>query len=204
MQREGHREDAKKRLTRRGFLRASGSVTTALVLAACGAPPREEVTVGEMMRPVAVPILPSPVPATPVEMGGDPALEQFLALSSILTGYDNLNPVLGQVYLESIAQSSDYDMTVDELAQAMGLADAPSQTVADLEAAGLFDDPAAQTLADAIITMWYTGVYTTAEGEQQVATFVDALVWRAMAFTKPLSICASPGFWAQAPQQPFA
>jgi hypothetical protein len=33
-----------------------------------------------------------------------------------------------------------------------------------------------------------------------VATFADALVWRAVRYTKPLTVCAAPGFWALAPQ----
>ena len=121
-----------------------------------------------------------------------------------MTGYDNLDPAVGKVYFDSISQSGNFDMTVDALAQAAGLPSDAPPTAADLEAAGLFDNPAARSLSDAILNMWYTGIYTTAEGDQATATYVGALVWRAMTFTKPLTVCGSPGFWAQPPQQAFA
>lgn len=193
----------RRRLTRRAFLRAGSNLATGLILAACVAP-REQLTVGEMARPLELSNLPGPAPVTPVAVSEVPALAQFLTLSTVLTGYDNLDPALGKVYLDSIDQSGDFEMTVDELAQAVGLPSDAPPTTADLEAAGLFDDPAARSLADAILNMWYTGIYTTADGEQAVATYVGALVWRAITFTKPLTVCGSPGFWAQPPQQAFA
>lgn len=46
--------------------------------------------------------------------------------------------------------------------------------------------------------LWYTGIYTKADGEATVATFVDALAWQTLAFTKPMTICGYPGFWSEA------
>ena len=80
----------------------------------------------------------------------------------------------------------------------------PPSTVAELEATGFFENPATQEPADKILEMWYTGIYDSAEGEQEVATYVDALVWQAIAFTKPLTVCGMPGFWAQPPQRALA
>lgn len=199
---QGRGDAPPREWTRRDFLRAGGLVAVGTALAACGAPPQPEITVAEAIQPVEAPVLPSPAPSTPVAAGENAALTQFLALSRVLTGYDRLDPVVGQVYLDSLGRGGS-GMSVDELARAAGL---PGETpaLADLEAAGLFEDPEAQELAQAILNMWYTGVYQNAEGEDQVATYVDALVWRALTFTKPLTICGSPGFWAQAPQQPFA
>jgi hypothetical protein len=54
-------------------------------------------------------------------------------------------------------------------------------------------------LADQIITLWYTGVYKVGE-EEKVATFVDALAWKVLHFTKPLTICGEFGFWSREPQ----
>src|SRR5690606_8984742 len=135
-------ENAHKRLTRRGFLRASSSLATGLILAGCGVPPRDDLSVGQLAGPMAPPVLPSPAPITSAAVSENPALERFLALSSVLTGFDNLDPTLGQVYLDSIEQSSDYAMTVDEMAQAVGVPSDAPPLVADLEAAGLFNDPA--------------------------------------------------------------
>jgi hypothetical protein len=41
-----------------------------------------------------------------------------------------------------------------------------------------------------ILTLWYTGVNSTT-----TVTWLDALAWRACAFTKPPSQCAAPGSW---------
>jgi hypothetical protein len=69
-----------------------------------------------------------------------------------------------------------------------------------LEAGGLFEQEATRALADKIIEYWYSGVYDTADGGQAVATFADALVWRAVRYTKPLTLCGAPGFWAVPPE----
>lgn len=192
-------------ISRRAFLRSSAVWAAAGLVVACGAPVGrpEMITVAEGNRPIEQPVLPSPAP---VEQDVDPAaLAQFLTLSAVLTGFDNLNPELGRVYLSSLQQSGQFATTVAELYQAAGLdGETPPATVAELEAAGFFEHPATQELADKILEMWYTGIYDSAEGEQEVATYVDALVWQAITFTKPLTICGMPGFWAQPPQQALA
>ena len=86
----------------------------------------------------------------------------------------------------------------DLYAQAVFRSAAPPTTVSALEAAGLFTQAAPRSLADRIIELWYTGIYTNAEGEERVATFVDALAWQTLAFTKPMTICGYPGFWSEA------
>ena len=54
-------------------------------------------------------------------------------------------------------------------------------------------------LADEIVAAWYSGSYATRTG---VAAFnlTDALVWRALDFTKPPGRCGGPtGYWAHEP-----
>lgn len=150
------------------------------------------------------PILPSP---TSSELAGaaTPAprqlgLEEFLALSSVLTGFDDLNPALGTVYLQSLQQRSDPAVTLTELYDRLGFG-GPSgpQTAEALEAAGVFEREEMSALADMIITYWYTGIYDK-DGEQAVATYVDALVWQAVGYLKPRTICGPfPGFWRERP-----
>src|SRR5690606_10360890 len=139
----------------------------------------------------------------------------FLALSALLTGVKNLDPVVGRVYMNSLQASDEFDLTLEELYEQTGFdGDAPPQTIEELEARGLFGANASggsdsnggsasesgpSALADRILEYWYTGVYTTAEGEQAVATYVDALSWKTLAFTKPNSICATFGFWEARP-----
>jgi hypothetical protein len=55
-------------------------------------------------------------------------------------------------------------------------------------------------LADAIVAAWYSGSYDTVAG---LATFglTNALVWKALKFTKPPGLCGGPtGYWADAPR----
>jgi hypothetical protein len=132
---------------------------------------------------------------------GSISLEQFLAVSAVLTGFTNLDPVVGSLYLQSLEGSDEFDASLGELAERAGFGggSAPT-TVAELEASGIFAEEATSTLADRIIEYWYTGVYTTPEGEPMVATFVDSLAWKALTFTKPTTICADPGFWEKRPE----
>jgi hypothetical protein len=181
---------------------AAGSVT--LALAACGVATPTQRHADLAPFPQWHPILPSPQPehaaaATPVP--GALSLDAFLALSAVLTGIDNLNPQVGQVYLASLSASEEFDVSLADLVQQAGFTEptAPAN-IEELEARGVFAREATRTLADKIIEYWYSGVYDTPDGEQAVATFADALVWRAVRYTKPLTLCAAPGFWALAPQ----
>jgi hypothetical protein len=159
---------------------------------------------GEPLAPL-LPVLPSPQPpATPtfVAEPGVLALDDFLTLSAVLTGVENLNPLLGAVYLQSLHASSQLGATPAELFEQAGFAaGAPAPTVEDLEASGLFAQEAMRTLADKITEYWYTGVYDTPDGEEAVATFVDALAWQTLRFTKPPTICGAPDFWTEPPEE---
>ena len=188
-------------ISRRTFLCSLAATATSALLSACG-PPRSTdqsaVAFGRQATPQVV--LPSPVPATPPPASDtDAPLTAFLTLSAVLTGVSNLNPALGRLYLQSLQASDEFAVTVADLYVQAGLRSAtPPRTVADLEAAGLFTQEATRRLADKIIELWYTGIYTNAEGEETVATFVDALAWQTLAFTKPTTICGYPGFWSEA------
>jgi hypothetical protein len=192
-------------MSRRSFLAASALMAGSMALAACGGGSVSgEITVAEAVRPVEQPILPSPMPVQPAT-GPEQEVEQFLALSALLTGYDDLSPEVARVYLASLNRSEEFAISWAELYQRANMGGGnPPTSVDELAEMGLWDDPEAQPLADKIIELWYTGVYNSAEGEPQVATYADNLTWRSLTFTKPLTICGSPGFWALAPQQPFA
>ena len=139
----------------------------------------------------------------PTPSPSQPSLEGFLALSALLTGIENLNPQIGQIYLDSLAASTLSEVSLADLYRQAGFAEAAGHgrsSIEELEQRGIFAQDATRALADKIIEYWYSGVYETANGEQAVATFADALVWRAVRYTKPLTLCAAPGFWAAAPQ----
>jgi hypothetical protein len=195
-------------LSRRAFLRSVGLTGLVTLLAGCGiatqsAPPEDIAPF-----PQRHPLLPSPVagPVPSPRSGATPSpsevdLGGFLALSTLLTGIENLNPQVGQIYLDSLAANTESEISLADLYRQAGFADAPPpESIEELERRGVFAQDATRALADKIIEYWYSGVYDTADGEQAVATFADALVWRAIRYTKPLTLCAAPGFWAVAPQ----
>jgi hypothetical protein len=112
---------------------------------------------------------------------------------------DNLSPELGRIYLQSLQASDEFAVSVSDLYEQAGFGtDTPPTTITALEAAGMFSQETTRPLADSIIELWYTGIYTNEEGEETVATFVDALAWQTLAFTKPMTICGYPGFWSEA------
>lgn len=197
------RRNQKRGMSRRRFL---GGLSTALgdaLLAACG-PARGGNKAGlrAALSPSATPqiILPSPAPAETA--AGVPSEEEqladFLALSALLTGVENLNPELGRIYLASLRTSAELEVSMAQLLESAGLrSDAPATTLAALEATGILAKEQARQLANRIVEMWYTGIYTNPAGEEVVATYVDALAWQTLRFTKPKTICGRPGFWAQ-------
>ncbi|MFW5941883.1 MAG: sugar dehydrogenase complex small subunit [Chloroflexota bacterium] len=197
-------------LTRRAFLRGGLAAAAGALLAACGVQTGADVrplsrdyhtatprTI--LQSPQARPGEGTPEPGTPEpDTEGQLGLDQFLALSAVLTGVANLDPTVGRVYLNAL-RAGDFQLTPADLYQQAGFGPDTTPTLDQVEEAGLFADEDATSLADTIIRYWYTGVYDTPEGEQAVATFVDALAWKALPWTKPNSICASPGFWEQRP-----
>jgi hypothetical protein len=67
--------------------------------------------------------------------------------------------------------------------------------------AALAADPASNTgpVADEIVAAWYSGTYKTPAG-LAVAGFTDALLWKALDFTKPPGECGGEtGYWANPP-----
>lgn len=194
------------RCSRRKFLISLATVTAGSVLAACGNDAAQQ---AEAQWPSMYPqrILPSAQPPdiptpVPTPQPGQLSLEQFLVLSAVLTGFDAaaLSPAIGRVYLESLQQRSNPQVTLLQLYEQAGFdRQTPPTSIEDLQPSGIFDDDPTRSLADTITEYWYTGIYGSGDN-QQVATYVDALAWEAVTFTKPRSICGQfPGFWREPP-----
>lgn len=193
------------RLSRRQFLWGLSTLAGGSLLAACQV--REDKL---DVRSDYDQTLASPQPLPPIEGEGTPpvaqgdslALEKFLALSAVLTGFNELSPGLGQTYLESLQANSQMAMTPTELYEQAGFTGDSQPSLEALNQAGIFAEEASRTLANKIIEYWYTGVYDQPGGGQQtVATTVDALAWQALTYTKPLTLCGpKPDFWAERPE----
>jgi hypothetical protein len=103
-------------------------------------------------------------------------LPQFMALSVRLTEAADLDTGIGEKFLGGF------------LASGQGAA-----------LAGLVAGVSEPELESAIIAAWYSGVYDTGQGKA-VASFEQALLWKALTFTKPPSDCGGEmGYWSQPP-----
>lgn len=189
-------------ISRRQFLRGCSLITAGGLLAACSLgpenpPPTEftEFIFSEARLPQDQAALQGTAGQPAAELAG------FLALSSVLTGVEQLDPTLGQIYLQSLQEHPDLQVSVGDLLQQAqaGMAAMPT-TIEELENSGIFENEATRTLANKITEYWYTGIYETPQGEQVVATFVDALAWKTLTFTKPQTICGSYMFWTEPPE----
>jgi hypothetical protein len=104
---------------------------------------------------------------------------EFLALSQRLTGASGLDQGVAETYLGAFL--------------------AAGQGPALRELAGAAGEPTTP-LADAIVAAWYSGLYDK-DGGQAVGDFGGALVWDALAFTKPFAECGGvTGYWAGPPE----
>lgn len=205
IQPSNHRAVSRSRLSRRTLLLGLPAALAGSLLAACApASARPAATGAAANRPLR--LLPSPQP--PADEGATfgtvdaQSLAQFLALSVLLTGITPLDPIVGRVYLEHLQRTKAEGLV--QLYQQAGFTEtAAPTTLQALEAAGIFTTAALRQLADQIIELWYTGQIKreaeAGQAETVVVTFVDALAWKALDFTKPPTICAAPYVWATQP-----
>lgn len=188
-------------LSRRQFVRGLAALVTGGLLGGCGvnqAQLRQEAARQGTPTPARVVVSPQPPTPEPVTAPADSDLdlEQFLLLSSVLTGFANLNPLLGRVYLQSL-QSTASEVSLAGLYQQIGFQGTTLPQGVDQR---IFEQENTRALADKIIEVWYTGTYEE-NGEQVVATTTEALAWQALNFTKPLTVCGPyPGFWTKRPE----
>ncbi len=191
-------------MDRRTFLRVLAFSTAGALAAACGAPYSSPGVVYTPLDATPSIILPSPQPPDPAAaQTPEPSdtLADFLALSLLLTGMDDaLEPALGQIYLDALQANPELPLPIETLLERAGYgAGSEPESLDALEASGLFDDEATAALANKVIEYWYSGIYDRPDGSQAVATYVDALAWKLLSITKPLTVCAFPGFWARPP-----
>lgn len=167
-------------LTRRGFLLFASSclVTVASRLA------------GAQSSPTTV-------------AAGDVDLGRFMRLSRVLTAVDDFrDEAAGRVYLQALLARPKGAARLAALWEVGGFGgSAPPTSVADLEARGVYDDPALAELADTITGNWYSGTYVDADGQRRVATYTNAMAWRTLGYRPagPSSCGGAFGHWADQP-----
>jgi hypothetical protein len=115
--------------------------------------------------------------APALALGQEVTPAAFLALSERLTGATGLDAGVARTLLGGFL-ATGHGAALAALADGRGT-----------------DGP----LADAIVAAWYSGLYDSGHG-QAVADFEGALLWSALAFTKPPSDCGGEtGYWAGPP-----
>lgn len=204
-------------LSRRAFLALVTSGVAAAALAACSndddenKTPTVTVPTAGAGSPVAAgSAVASPATEASPATGGSPAAEgspqpdrsvaMFLTLSSALTGFDDLSDQqLAETYMSNLG---DEGSALVDLFSAVGL-ESPdvSLTFDQVKSAGVFDDDRLSALADKITVYWYSGKYQQPDGQDAVATFINALAWPATGYrlTGPSTCTGQTGVWSSPP-----
>lgn len=136
----------------------------------------------------------------------DVSLDEFLQLSSLLTGYDvsQLDKGNAQKYLTSITTVPPSTSTMGELYTKLGLS--PNKPVdLDTDITTVLVNDEDEKLAKAITQYWYAAEYRTTNTSQNyglvVTNFNESLGWAATVYGSPESEChGATNSWAAAPQ----
>ena len=104
-----------------------------------------------------------------------------MRLSAEITGVADLDPGLGQTIYALLGLESQIDSLLQR---------SPEDSAAEARAA----------LEVEVISAWYSGIVESAAGPR-LASYEEALMWRALDFTKPMGYCGDGfGSWALPPE----
>jgi hypothetical protein len=131
-------------------------------------------------------------PLAPPSFGQAPVLSaaQFGALSAKLTG----DPPADAGALAKVMRAF---ATPERRASLVALAKLVTNTPpAELDAA--IAAHKLDSVANDLVAAWFSGIVTTPKG--QLVLYADALMWRAMTYTKPMGVCGRvTNYWADPP-----
>jgi Membrane bound FAD containing D-sorbitol dehydrogenase len=140
----------------------------------------------------ALALAPQAAPAA-AQSTGALGVAAFGALSAALTGYPPSDPATAAKVLRAFATPARR-ASLAALAKVVTATPAAGLDAA-LRAANL------DTIANELTAAWYSGIVTNGEGKQQLVLYIDACVWTAMTFSKPMGVCGGPtGYWSEPPQ----
>jgi Membrane bound FAD containing D-sorbitol dehydrogenase len=126
-------------------------------------------------------------------------LQGFLELSRIATGVENLPRRLAPKYLRALDAAPRLRLTPSRFLQLAGYASGRGpKSLRALEQSAAFRTEGGRACVDAVAAAWWSGIVPVPGGGEQVVTFSEALVWRALPFAEPPSVClGATGAWAK-------
>jgi hypothetical protein len=148
------------------------------------------------MLPISVSVAASESPNPAQAM----SLDDFVSLSRVLTGTNDLGREVAEIYLRYLTAGADGSEELTALWNAVDVGRLPPpQSLRELVEAGVFTHKNFDNTARAILKLWYTGRYE-GDGVPKLAEYTDTLAWRAVGYTVAPSNCGgSIGFWADPP-----
>jgi hypothetical protein len=140
--------------------------------------------------------------------GRDTALDQFVAVSAVLTGVarERLDREAGRRYLAAMHPPPAGGLPVEQVAQSGLVGASTARAGADaFRSKGFLDLPAAKITADKIAEYWYRGQVPQAANTREtpaVVTYRSALGWAALTFADAPATCGGAfGFWSNKPNE---
>ena len=127
-------------------------------------------------------------------------LDRFMRMSRVLTAVPELDADLGRDYFAAFVRDGrTHDLA--DLWDAGGFGVSPPAFVSDLEARGVYREPALAATAALVTRSWYSGIFVASNGERRVITYVEALAWKTLGYRSTgSSTCGGVfGHWAEKP-----
>jgi D-sorbitol dehydrogenase-like protein len=173
----------RRRLTRGGFLGASATALGGIALAGCGSSHKGRRSSGVLGV--------AKTRASTAEVDG------FVRLSQLVTGVEKLPREHAATYLNAL-DAAGLELPPLRLIHLGGFVDGSGpKTLAQFQQSALYRKLAARKSAEAIASVWWSGMVPTAKGDK-VVTFLDALAWRAQPWAQPFTEClGATGAWAK-------
>lgn len=138
-------------------------------------------------------------------MANDTELEDFLALSRILTGEPRLARELAREYLARLTADAGSTVTAMLAAYRQLAGTVPAPAIEAAVAQNIARDPTLGSIARTAIYLWYTGAVPDAEGNNwqfgAPEQYLSGLVWGVIGAHPPAYSNAYYGHWRYPPER---
>jgi len=126
-------------------------------------------------------------------------IDQFLALSRILTGEPSLDQVLAAQYLQRLKDK--YAIPMQNILAAFGKIAADEHAAFEVKRR-IIADSSLQPLAQQMINIWYTSEFVGPDGKPNAGTrdqYYHGLLWKVILAHAPTDSKQDYGYWATPP-----